>query len=339
MKTVVSILLMWSIAAGAVAAEDPVRLLPSPLVLPKRIGPLVLVGAPHKYDDPRLGVSYQYGGDGLSLTVYIYDAGETDLPDGADTMLSCREFEVAKQGVQQNYQKAALKSEYLAKTNPPDLLPQVREALYEYELDAQPTISFIWVTTVAKHFVKLRMSMASRLRDEVPDARRAVLSRLGDAIKPHLLPVDPKAEPPGTAMNVNVGGGSQDDMTSGLMYLVLLTDVAIKSPELTPVCGGEIVPGYQTELDLYRGMITINNEGATTKSSKLLAKADKAGFLDELVWVEVHRESWGDVPPEGLTLLDYATWRKKNLKRFKAPDFGSVTVQHPRPLPPEPPAP
>ena len=140
---------------------------------------MVLVGEPHKYDDPRLGVSYQYGGDGLSLTVYVYDAGETDLPDGADTMPSCREFEVAKQGVEQNYQKAALKSEYLAKLNPPDLLPQMREALYEYERDAQPTISFIWVTTVAKHFVKLRMSMASRLRDEVPDARRAVLSTSG----------------------------------------------------------------------------------------------------------------------------------------------------------------
>ena len=299
MKTVVSIMLMWVMAAGAVAAEDPVQLLPSPLVLPKRIGPMVLVGEPHKYDDPRLGVSYQYGGDGLSLTVYIYDAGETDLPDGADTMPSCREFEAAKQGVEQNYQKAALKSEYLAKLNPPDLLPQIREALYEYERDAQPTISFIWVTTVAKHFVKLRMSMASRLRDEVPDARRAVLSTLGEAIKPHLLPVDPKAEPPGTAMNVNVAGGSQDDMTSGLMYLVLLTAVADKSPELTPVCGGEIIPGYETELDLYRGMITINNEGATTKSGKLLAKADKAGFLDEFVWVEVHRESWGTVPPGG----------------------------------------
>ena len=169
--------------------------------------------------------------------------------------------------------------------------------MYEYELDAQPTISFIWVTTVAKHFVKLRMSLAPRLRDEVPDARRAVLSTL------------------------------------------LLTAVADKSPELTPVCGGEIIPGYETELDLYRGMITINDEGATTRSSKLLAKADKAGFLDELVWVEVHRESWGTVPPEGLTLLEYEAWRKKNLKRFKAPNFGSVTVQHPRPLPPEPPAP
>ena len=77
------------------------------------------------------------------------------------------------------------------------------------------------------------------------------------------------------------------------------------------MCGGEFVPSYETELDLYRGMITINDEGATTKSSKLLAKADKAGFLDEFVWVELHRESWGAVPPAGLTLPEYAVVAKE----------------------------
>jgi hypothetical protein len=338
MKSMVSMLLALTIVAGVAAADETVRLLPSPLVLPRRIGPMVVVGEPHKYDDPRLGVSYQYGGEGLSLTVYIYDAGEADLPDGADTLFTCQEFEVAKQGVEQSYQKAELKSQFLAKMNPPDALPQIREALYEYEREAQPTISFIWVTTVAKHFVKLRMSLSSRLRDEVPDARRAVLSTLGEAIKPHLAPIDPKAEPPGTSMNVNSLGGSDDDMITGFMYLGLLAAAAGDAPELTPVCGGEIVPGYDTELSLYRGMMTINNE-PSSRSGKALVKVDHAGFLEEFVWVELHRESWGTTPPEGLTLPAYQAWRKKNLKHFKAPNFGSVIVQHPRPLPPEPPAP
>ena len=187
MKIAVSMVLMWVVAAGAVAAEDPVQLLPSPLVLPKRIGPMVLVGEPHKYDDPRLGVSYQYGGDGLSLTVYIYDAGETDLPDGADTMPSCREFEVAKQGVAAELSEGGAQVRVPGENSThPTCFRRSAKRLYEYEREAQPTISFIWVTTVAKHFVKLRMSMASRLRDEVPDARRAVLSTLGEAIKPHL---------------------------------------------------------------------------------------------------------------------------------------------------------
>ena len=335
MKTVISMVLAWMLAAVAAGADETVQLLPSPLVLPKRIGPMVLVAEPHKYDDPRLGVSYQYGGEGLSLTAYIYDAGETDLPDGADTIPSCQEFEVAKQGVQQSYQKAELKSEFLAKLNPPDVLPQIREARYEYEREAQPTISFIWVTTVAKHFVKLRMSLAARLREEVPDARRVVLATLGEAIKPHLAPVDPKAEPPGTSMNVNSLSGSPDDMTSGFMYLALLTAAAEKMPELTPVCGGEIVPGFETELSLYRGLIAFD-DAATSRYAKQFVKIDQAGFLDEFVWVELHRESWGTAPPEGLTLPEYTAWRKKNLKRFKASRFGSVVVQHPRPLPPEP---
>jgi len=341
MKTTMLKVLVWTLAAGTAGgagAQDTVQLLPSPLVMPKRIGPMVVVGEPHKYDDPRLGVSYQYGGDGLSLTVYVYDAGEKDLPDGADTIPSCQEFEIAKQGVQQSYQKAQLKSEFLAKLNPPDALPQIREALFEYEREAQPTISFIWVTTVAKHFVKLRMSLASRLRDEVPDARRAVLSALGEAIKPHLAPVDPKAEPPGTALQVNSLGGSQDDTASGLMYTVLLAAVAEESPELAPVCGGEFIPSYEAELGVYQGLVLINGE-ASTKSGKQLAQVANAGFLEEFVWVELHRESWGTAPPDGLTLPEYQAWRKKNLKRFKAPNFGGVVVEHPRPLPPEPPAP
>ena len=72
-----------------------------------RIGPMRYTGAPHKYDDPRLGVSYQYGGDGLSLTVYVYDSGETNLVDGADTMPTCREFEIAKAGRAADVSKAA----------------------------------------------------------------------------------------------------------------------------------------------------------------------------------------------------------------------------------------
>ncbi|HEY6125760.1 MAG TPA: hypothetical protein VIV63_14000 [Steroidobacteraceae bacterium] len=339
MKCIMSMALVCMFTAGAATAQGPVALLPSPLVMPGRIGPMIQVGTPHKYDDPRLGMSYQYSGEGLSLTVYVYDTGNSELPDGADTIPSCQEFEIAKQGVNQAYQKATLKSEYLVRLNPPDEFPQMREALYEYEREGQPTISFIWVTTVAKHFVKLRMSLNAKLRDEVPDARKAVLSTVGEAIKPHLKPVDPKAEPPGTSLNVNALGGSDDDMASGLMYLVLLSAVAEQAPELVPVCGGEFVPGYDAELDLYRGMIAMNGEDDATRSGKQLAKVEKAGFLEEFVWVELHRESWGETAPSGLTLPEYQAWRKKNLKRFKPPSFGSVVVQHPRALPPEPVAP
>ncbi len=324
-----------AVAAGA-EPTALVPLLPSPITLPARIGPMRYTGTPHKYDDPRLGVSYQYGGDGLSLTVYIYDSGETNLVDGADTRSTCREFEIAKQGVLQTYQKPQLKVEQLVRLNPPDDLPQMREAQYEFEREGKPTISFIWITTAAKHFVKLRLSMNPRLRDELPEARRAVLGVMGEAIKPHLVPVDPKAEKAGSSVGFNLSGGSDDALQAGFWYLMLLNGVADQSPEQAPVCGGEFVPSLETELGIYRGMFEPGQELANSRLGKTITKIDKAGFLEEYLWVDRHREAWGVVSPAGLTLPEYAEWKNKNLKRFKPPDFGTVTIDHPRPLPLEP---
>jgi hypothetical protein len=329
-------LVVTTFAANAAGLADAVQLLPSPIILPKRIGPMRLWGEPHKYDDPRLGVSYQYTGDGSSLTVYVYDAGQSDLADGADTIPVCREFELAKQGVEQSYQKTQLKSQQLVRLNPPDDSPLMREALYEYEREQHPTISFIWITAVAGHFVKLRLSMDPRLRDELPDARRGLLSIVGDAIKPHLKPVAPDSKPAGTSININFGGGSGDATGAGLMYLMLLGAVADESPEQAPVCGGEFVPRLETEAGIYRGMFAVGEGLAKSRIGKRMAQIERAGFLEEYLWVDRHREAWGTAAPEGLTISEYQIWRKKNLKRFQLPAFGTVTIDHPRPLPLEP---
>ena len=236
----------------------------------------------------------------------------------------------------QTYQKPQLKVEQLVRLNPPDDLPQMREAQYEYEREGKPTISFIWITTAAKHFVKLRLSMAPRLRDELPEARRAVLGVMGEAIKPHLVPVDPKAKKAGSSVGFNLSGGSDDALQAGFWYLMLLNGVADQSPEQAPVCGGEFEPSLETELGIYRGMFEPGQELAESKLGKIITQIDRAGFLEEYLWVDRHREAWGVVPPAGLSLPEYAAWRKKNLKRFKPPDFGTVTIDHPRPLPLEP---
>jgi len=54
MKTTIFVLLAWMVATGAVAAEETVQLLPSPLVFPKRIGPMALGGEPHDGTDSSL---------------------------------------------------------------------------------------------------------------------------------------------------------------------------------------------------------------------------------------------------------------------------------------------
>lgn len=332
--------IVWILAAvGAArlaAAQEMVKLEPSTLVMPARIGPLTVSGAPHKYDPPGAGISYQYIADGLSLTIYIYDADITDLADGADTGTICREFEIAKQGIAQAYQKVELKSERLVRVGEGPDAPLVREAQFEFERQQQPTISYVWITAAVGKFVKLRFSADPRLRDELPDARRAVLTAVADAVRPNLKPVDPKAEKPGASMALNLSGAGDPEMASGMMYLVFLTALVDKSPELGPVCGGALVPSYEVELSTWREMFAVAEGESKSKLGKLVAAAEAAGFMEEFVWLDLHRDEWGAQPPEGLTLDAYEPWRKKHLKKFRRPNFGQVVIDHPRPMPVEP---
>lgn len=324
------------LAGGALAQEPLVKLAPSPLEVPARIGPLKITGDAHKYDQPGMGVSYQYSMPGASLTVYVYDAGEQGLKDGADTIPACIEFEVAKQGVMQSYKEVKLVSQFMVKLLPPEEAPLMREAVYEMKREGDPVVSYVWVTTVAQQFIKLRFTLDQRLRDEAVDARRAILLAFGTAIKPHLAAIDPDAKKPGASIGFNLGSLDDDMGPIGLMYTVFLSSLAEKDPDSLPLCGGELVPSFETELGLYRALFVDEGDGQKTKVGKQLRKADEAGFLDELIWTEMHRENWGDTPPEGLTLTEYNAWKKKNLKNFRPPSFGSVSYEYPRPLPPEP---
>ena len=324
-------------AAIAGAAETTVTLAPTAVEMPRRIGPLFLDGEPHKYDPPSLGISYQYSGNGLSLTIYVYDAGFESIPDGGDTVASCLQFEQAKHDVlAAGYTGTRLRSQQLARLAPPADLPLAREAVFEFQRDGRATVSYLWLTAVGKHFLKLRFSVNEKFRDELPEARRAVLTALGTAMGPHLQPVDPKAEKPGVSINIH-DGGSIDDMAAGMMYLVLLSAVADGTAVgEAPICGGEFVPGFEQETGIYRAMLEVEKEGDPAPLVRKLQQAEQAGFLDELVWSEMHRDSWGESPPASLTLDDYKKWKKKNLKRLRLEPFGSVVIDHPRPMALEP---
>jgi hypothetical protein len=113
-----------------------------------------------------------------------------------------------------------------------------------------------------------------------------------------------------------------------------LSAIIDKQPERGPVCGGVYEPRFEEDLAAYQ-MAVKATAGSTLRSSalKVMIMAEKAGFLDELVWTHLKRESWGAVPPEGLDLAAFEPWQKKNLKRFKLEAFGSVVAGRPRPLP------
>jgi hypothetical protein len=322
------------LAASASAEQANIRLAPTPLEMPRTIGPLRGDPDPHKYDDPALGVSYQYNARGASLTVYVYDAGLKDLADGPETIPVCHEFESAKQGVRAAYQDAALVSQYSVRLQSAEPASLVREAVFEFQFRERPTISHVWITAVAGNFIKLRFTADAQLRDELPEARRAILSALGAAIVPHLAPLDPNADEPRDSINLNLGSAASldDDAASTFIYPLALGALVEKAPELQPVCGGEVVPDHATQVALFREVFgdTLGGDG---KVSKRIRQIDAAGFLEEFVWVELHRESWGKSPPEGLTLREYTRWKQKKLKRFEMPPLGSVTLGYPRSLP------
>jgi hypothetical protein len=331
------IVMTMALAMPALAQETLLRLAPTPVELPMRIGPLFANPTPHQYDKPELGASWQFSGPGVSLTVYVYDAGATGLEDGADTIPACIEFEVAKQGALQAYADSKLVSQNMIRMLPPEDTPLMREAVLEMVREGQPVVSYVWVTTVARQFVKLRFTMDQRLREELPEARRSILAVVGNAIKPHLAAVKPGAPESGVSIDLNPNSLEGDDLgAAGLMYSVFLTTLAAKFPEMAPVCGGEVVPPFETELELYRSLFVDDEAGRKSRLGKQLAKANEAGFLDELIWAELHRDAWGDTPPEGQKPDAYQAWKKKNLKRFKPPVFGTVTLDRPRTLPMEP---
>jgi hypothetical protein len=324
------------LAGATLAHGEPVKLLPGPFELPDRIGPMRFDGQPHAYDDPRLGSSYQYLGGGLSLTVYVYDLGAQDIPDGGNTRLACEAFEGAKGDVMHaGYQDVVVKSEQLARLDLAAESPTAREAVFEYTRGGRPTVSYLWVTGASKLFVKLRFSIDDKYRDELFEARRAVLNALGAALRPHLGAADAESAQSRTSININPGNDT-DDVGAAFAYLVALSMDGEEHPEGVPPCGGELVPSYAQELAAFETVVTLAKGDKHGRLERRLADIAAAGFLDEFVWTYRHREDWGMQPPDGLELEAFDKWRHKKLKRFTVPALGSVIYETPRPLPLEP---
>ncbi len=82
-------------------------------------------------------------------------------------------------------------------------------------------------------------------------------------------------------------GSLEDDVgPAGMMYTMLLSTMGEKDPDSLPLCGGEMVPSFETELGLYKTLFVDEKDGRKTKFGKLIVKAEAAGLLDELIWTE-----------------------------------------------------
>jgi len=330
--------LLVSTSTSAAAAET-VRLLPSSLEMPTHVGPLYYQGEPKSWPDKRMGTAYSFGAPGLKLDVYIYDAGITDIPDGPDSQAVCEQFEQAKYDIQRaGYRDIVLKREQLARMGPNQDPPLSREAVYEAVINDTPTVSYLWITGVSRNFVKLRFSASAQYRDELDEARRVVLTTMGDAIRPHLtqVPVAPVSKPEsGTRIVIN--SSNVDDLEFGMLYLAGVAGLADKHPEARPPCGGPLTPSFDGELEAFSTAAGMSEAGLGGSAfGKRIFDVQKAGFLDEFVWIYRHQEFWGDESPATLELAAFQKWRKKHLKHFKVPQFGYVEGAATRTLPVEP---
>lgn len=333
-----AVALLAAVAAQAAApAPEKVVLAPSPLELPVKIGPLHFSGEPHKYEPAAAGVSYAFAGRGLMLTIYVYDGGLQELPDGGDTVEACEQVEMAKEGVREaKYPNTVLTREQMVRLTPTEAFPLAHEVRYELEREGRPSISYIWVTAAAKHFIKLRFTFDKELKDEEADARRGILDAVGEAVRPHLAAAQSEPKPKKDRdTTINVAMGPDGDVMTGMLYTTMLSSLLEQSPELAPPCGGTVVPTFETEVGVLRGVLEMAAAGVESDFTQRLARIEKAGFLEEFVWNDMHREDWGGWEPSDLALADYLKWKKKHLKNFQVPNLGSVTVEHPREWPVE----
>lgn len=318
-------------SSDTAASTQPVmvKLLPGPFELPVGIGKLLISGQPHVYDDPRGGISYAYGASGMMLTVYVYDAGIKDIPDGGNSRLVCELSESAKQDVRSaGYNDVQLKSEQMVRLSDTSGEPMIRESVFEFDTNNSHRISYVWITGAAKYFVKLRFTTLEQFRGEVPALRNVILSSVIAALLPHIKQLDPKTKTDGHSINVAINSPNMED---GFMYLGMLGVLADKQPANVPVCGGVYIPDFDVEYGAYQGLLQLNQDSKSTLM-KQLRKINDAGFLAEFVWVKLHQDKWGTSAPEALKLAEFDIWQKKNLKKFEQPYFGSISYDYPRPI-------
>src|SRR5215207_4547783 len=171
-------------ATGAHAAalgDNTVRLAPSQIRLPQNIGPLRFSGE-NRYSDRRMGRSFSYNANGISLNIYVYDFGLRDVYDGPDSVAACEQFESAKIEIERggNYQNVVARGDHSRTMSSARPSPTAREAVYEFDRHGIRVVSVLWVTAADGHFLKVRLSLRAEVADELEEARAQILEAMGN---------------------------------------------------------------------------------------------------------------------------------------------------------------
>lgn len=326
----VAALLLGLLSPGLQAAalgDNTVRLAPSQLRLPQNIGPLRYNGE-NRYSDRRLGRSFGYNASGISLSIYVYDYGIKDIPDGADSTALCEQYEGAKREIERggNYENVIFRGEASRALRDAAGSPVAREAVYEFDRHGVHAISVLWLISFDGHFFKLRLSLRAELADELSEARSEILAALADAMEDSLA--NTRAAHRGNAANAesppvqeaSIEVDSHYDADTAalwLSYALELVKYSREHPATRPPCGGRLLPGYAAELSARRAALEeYRGRDPATRSARYfdeLLRIDAAGFLDEYAWHYLRNDRWDLTPPAELDLAAFEAYRQSEL--------------------------
>jgi hypothetical protein len=323
-------------AQGAAAEADLVKLAPSKFKLAQHIGPMRFSGA-RKFSDRRLGRTFGYVTDGISLTIYVYDYGLRDLPEGPDSVAACEQFERARDEIENggNYQNVTLRGEHTRRMNDTAAAPLAREALYDFQRNGIDGVSGLWLTAHDGYFIKLRLSLRREVADEFDAARTQILATVAASMAAR--PARRLAAAPQLPeTSVELDAAAADEAAWWISYADELLRASRDDPDSMPPCGGPLLPGFAAEYAArVRALHDYHARDVAARHSPYfddLARIDAAGFLDEYVWENLQKS--GAAMPPGLDLAAFLEFRALELPRHAYFTGARVRVNRVRVLPP-----
>jgi hypothetical protein len=154
--------------------------------LPKAIAGLPFQGT-KQFEDPRLGLGVSYYEGGTSLTLFIYNAGQKEIPPGIDGSLVREQFEQSKSDLQEAvrqkiFDQAVLEREGVAQLGSHEPKVPAREAVFDLKKGEEELKSYLYMTARNNLLFKVRYTVP-KAGEQLKGPEPEVISReVGDLI-------------------------------------------------------------------------------------------------------------------------------------------------------------
>lgn len=144
----------------------------------------------YRYDQPELGYAVDYESpQGMRISIYVYDLGVADIPDGAFSDVVKQQFEQAKGDIrrardQGKYQDADEILNEVVVLGDSESSPKMRRSRFNLRRDDRAWISHVYLTGYKKNFVKIRCSYPADHEAVSEKLFAKLLAKLGEMLAP-----------------------------------------------------------------------------------------------------------------------------------------------------------